>query len=381
MKNILFRLKKLLTVAVSALVLTLAVGCDFPFLKKEEPPSTDVETHTLVDFKKSGYEQWLTTDEGNVAEGWTDYCSYESTEEGVLFNCTRAWQSRLIYTLPEPIVEKQTASTKGKEEVIYSLTIRYKALPAGNNFTVEFYDVNGKHAYVNFTSQSEQVKDGILTEDSWTKGTIYWHELRKRDGGVDTDERLTSLKSLHVRLNTVGTVLIDEITYTRNEMNFGTEKAGASEIVLADFGVSQYERFLSRADKNSGTMYAIVDGGLELTVREGAAVWNGALDYELLQSVAVSEIKTLKFKADSSFLAYAELVGANGEIMPILPTDDDVTITQTKDGMYEYSLDIENRLTGENGGFDADGVLKTIRLTSASAGSTVFFDEISYVKK
>lgn len=382
MKNILFWIKKILTVSLSALVLALAVGCDTSFLsnlfEKAEKPETQGEV--LVDFKQSGYEQWLKTEDGTTPDG-VEKCSFEATDEGVAFNCTRAWQSRLIYTLPQPIVEKQTASAKGKEEVIYSLTVRYKVEPAGNNFTVEFYDVNGNHAYVNFTSQSEKTTDGVFAEGTWTEGTIYWNELRKRVNGVNTDERLTSLAAMHVRLNTVGSVVIDSVTYTRNEMNFGKEKAGTGEIVLADFGVLQYGRFLSRVDKNlSASAYSLVDGGLEITLRENAqSVWDAAIEYALPSAVAVSEMKTLKFKADSSFLAYVELVGKNGESMPILPTDGDVTVTQTADGLFEYSVNVETRLG--NGTFNTESVLTAIRLTSASANSTVFFDEISYVKK
>lgn len=348
------------------------------------PTGTTVEVtdeYTLVDFKQQESEQYITIEDPQKAQP----SSYEMTSEGVVFKASVAWNSHFIYTLPQPIVEKESSSETAKKEDIYSLTFRYKAEPAGNNFTVRFWDISGNRGYVNFHSMGENVKDG-----EWTESTVYWHELKYQldSGGFSDHLRIRSLKNLTVRLNgegatdnSGGSVVIDSVRYTRNETNYGKENGDTGETVLADFGVTQYVRFFSAVDRYSGTQYAIADGGLQFTLSEKVQdVWNGALQYTLMESIPVSQISKLKFKADSSFLAYVRLVGDNGETLTVLPMDENVTIEALDNGMHQYTADIESMLSEENSTMKKSCRVSSIRLTCASKGSAVFIDDITYTR-
>ncbi|MBQ4053777.1 MAG: hypothetical protein IJD33_05510, partial [Clostridia bacterium] len=205
MKKKLFQLRKKVGILFAATLLCM-VGCSDSTSSnssngKGENAGTTIEVteeYTLVDFKNSASESNITVEDKR--EGVQS--SYEMTSKGVVFQCATPWHSHFIYTLPQPIVETSSTSDTAKKEDIYSLTFRYKAEPAGNHFTVQFWDISGNKSYVNFASMAENI-----TDNGWTESTVYWHELKYQldDGTVSDTLRLRSLKNFTVRLNGAGT--------------------------------------------------------------------------------------------------------------------------------------------------------------------------------
>ena len=388
MKKNFFQFRRAAGILFSATLLCFA-GCgDGPPANGSNENSGDSGTtvevtdeYTLVDFKVAESAQYITVEDKR--EGGQS--SYEMTSEGAVFQCAFPWHSHFIYTLPQPIVESSSTHQTAKKEDIYSITFRYKAEPAGNNFTVQFWDISGNKSYVNFASMAENVKN-----DGWTESTVYWHELKYQleDGSISDTLRLRSLKSFTVRLNGAGTtdksggsVTIDSVRYTPNKTNYGQENEETGERVLADFGVNQYMRFISAVDRYAGTQYAVEDGGLRFTLSEKVQnVWSGALEYQFMQSIPVSQISKLCFKADSSFLAYMSLIGDNGEELMVLSTDKNVEIKALNNGMHQYTANVESMLAAEGVTMQKSCQISSIRLTCASKGSTLFIDDITYTR-
>lgn len=358
-----FTRKSLRVSAVLICVLTLLAavssffGCGAD--ADNENGNTEPQTVALADFKTADYNGEI-----SVADSRQGLNSgYEKAEDGVRFISAAAWASSFAYTPKAPL----------KTEELASLIIKYKIPDYPQvNLTLNVYDETGAKRYFNLRTSDVVIK--TEEENDFVSATIEKEYLVSGEDGLKSVCRLEFRRS-HDSLKDVA-VIIDGIYYVKDAVAFGRE-SGDKGFLIADFDSEQYLKYI-KTESGSKTVVGIEDGSLSVfTGRKG--FWEDAAEYSFKKGVPLSDFGFVTFETLAPFAALAGFNGENGEKLYISRSSRGVTVKERKDGRYEWTVDIEERLKDSTDNtFTKATVIKGMSFTAAAANAEAVFDEIYF---